>query len=256
MYPECSKWWLFSPSFMPICGKLGLYTCTWIRYIMVVGTYIVPTTTDQCGHMPGVCVFTFLVLFLLFLCFLGRFDAVSIGCSDQLLGTLAGEGSHQINTHLVVRGAGSGRVRALINICICVCVCVCVCVYGWWVCSILKLSSNWEPYSILFKRQNARRQLIDTSPTHSPTHTSTLTHADVVLHPVATLTLITALGPRSRAAQLTRDMTRCVCVCVCGVCVWVCITQVLGTLSTSTFPKIEYFEWPQNESFNCENAQS
>ncbi len=50
--------------------------------------------------------------------------------------------------------------------------------------------------------------------THTHTHPHTLTHAVVVLHPVSTLTLITALGPRSRAAQLTRDMTRCVCVCV------------------------------------------
>ncbi len=75
---------------------------------------------------------------------------------------------------------------------------------------------------------------------HTCTLTHTLTHTDVILHPVATLTLITALGPRSRAAQLTRDMTRCVCGCV---------SQVLGTLKCTSIS-------PENRIFGPETNHS
>ncbi len=106
-------------------------------------------------------------------------------------------------------------VRVCGGVCGCVCgvrVSVCGCVCG------VRVSVECE--GVYYYTEYTLSVCVETiiilipTPTHLHTHPHTLTHADVVLHPVSTLTLITALGPRSRAAQLTRDMTRCVCVCI------------------------------------------
>ncbi len=170
-----------------------------------------------------VCVYSpFLLFFFFFFVFLG-------GLTQSPSGVLTSSSAHLQEkvparlTHTSLSGGqGPGVfVHSSISVYVCVCVEDVLCVLY----SNYRATENRIVYSSSIRMQGDNllthpththpftHTLTHTHPTH--THPPTLTYADVVLHPVSTLTLITALGPRSRAAQLTRDMTRCVCVCVC-----------------------------------------